>query len=159
MCARAASNFDCCAKAGPSVSPNASETDISTPNSRRFIFCTGLDYRDSGHRKMTGSACGSAAVAAHLRNWQNNPTHARLKSRKTKKTSHHTGSKKPAGIPAGFNKGIAPNKESERPVFLMTIAFVHPLEIRVPGGSTRPVKTALSLCRICLLYTSPSPRD
>jgi hypothetical protein len=51
---------------------------------------------------MTGSVCGSAAGAAHRENWQNNLTHARIKSRKTKNTSQRTSSKNPASVPAGF---------------------------------------------------------
>jgi hypothetical protein len=53
---------------------------------------------------MTGSVCGSTAEAAHRENWQNDPTHARLKSRKTQKNKSPHSKEKPHRQVAGSKK-------------------------------------------------------
>jgi len=53
---------------------------------------------------MTGSACGSTADAAHQENWQNAPTHARIKSRKTKNTSQYAPKEEPHRQTVGLIK-------------------------------------------------------
>tara|TARA_B100001971_G_C18025764_1_gene449887 strand:+ start:338 stop:628 length:291 start_codon:yes stop_codon:yes gene_type:complete len=65
---------------------------------------------------MTGSVCGSAAGAAHRENWQNNLTHARIKSRKTKNTSQRTPKEKLRRQTVGLKK-IKLNKIIEEPIF------------------------------------------
>ena len=68
--------------------------------------------------KMTVSACGSAAVAAHWENWQNNPTHASFKSWKTKKQVITHQVKTPPGYRRDLTK-VSPKKGDQSGLYFL----------------------------------------